>query len=50
MDFEANGDNIVALTWIKEWFSKFKKNDFELEDKQRSGRLRKFEDDVLHEL
>jgi len=30
--------NAVGLTTIKEWFAKFKKGEFDLEDKSRVGR------------
>ena len=31
---QAYGDNAIRLTRIKEWFSKFKKGELKLEDKQ----------------
>ena len=35
---QAYGENAVGLTTIKEWFSKFKESEFDLEDKLRVGR------------
>ncbi|GBP64147.1 tRNA selenocysteine 1-associated protein 1 [Eumeta japonica] len=37
-------------TTCRDWFRRFKKNDFELEDKERSGKQKKFEDEKLEEL
>ena len=35
---QAYGENAVRLTTIKKWFYKFKKGEFDLEDKSRVGR------------
>ncbi|KAG5322384.1 MOS1T transposase, partial [Pseudoatta argentina] len=34
---EANSDNALSDTTCRDWFRRFKNNDFELEDKERSG-------------
>ena len=38
MIYQAYGENAVALTTIKVEFSNFKKEEFELEDRQRVDR------------
>jgi len=47
---QAYIENAVGLTTIKEWFSKFKKSEFELEDKPRVGRPKETEADDLQVL
>ncbi|KAG5324977.1 MOS1T transposase, partial [Pseudoatta argentina] len=34
---QAYGDNALSDTTCRDWFRRFKNNDFELEDKERSG-------------
>ena len=47
---ETYGGNALPETICRDWFRRFKNNDFELEDKERSGALKKFEDKKLEEL
>ena len=47
---ETYGDNALSETTCRDWFRRFKNNDFELEDKERSGAPKKFEDKELEEL
>lgn len=47
---ETYGDNALSDTTCRDWFRRFKNNDFDLEDKQRSGAPKKFEDEKLEEL
>lgn len=47
---ETYGDNALSDTTCRDWFRRFKNNDFELEDKERSGAPKKFEDKQLEEL
>ncbi|GBP26172.1 Peptidyl-prolyl cis-trans isomerase-like 2 [Eumeta japonica] len=47
---ETYGDNALSDTTCRNWFRRLKNNDFELEDKERSGALIKFEDGKLEEL
>ena len=44
---QAYGDNCVGASTCREWFAKFKKGDFDLQDKPRSGRPYEFENDDL---
>ncbi|KAG5316940.1 MOS1T transposase, partial [Pseudoatta argentina] len=44
------GDNALLDTTCRDWFRRFKNNDFELEDKERSGAPKKFEDKELEQL
>ncbi|KAG5305943.1 MOS1T transposase, partial [Pseudoatta argentina] len=37
-------DNALSDTTCRDWFRRFKNNDFQLEDKERSGAPKKFED------
>lgn len=46
---ETYGDNALSDTTCRDWFRRFKNNDFELEDKERSGAPKKFEDRGLEE-
>ena len=41
---ETCGDNALSDTTCREWFRRFKNNDFKLEDKERSDAPKKFED------
>ena len=47
---ETYGGNALPETICRDWFRRFKNNDFELEDKERSGAPKKFEDKELEEL
>ncbi|KAG5320388.1 MOS1T transposase, partial [Pseudoatta argentina] len=47
---QTYGDNALSDTTCRDWFRRFKNNDFELEDKERSGALKKFEDKELEQL
>ena len=40
----------LSYTTCRDWFRRFKNNDFKLEDKQRSGAPNKFEDKELEEI
>ncbi|KAG5324946.1 MOS1T transposase, partial [Pseudoatta argentina] len=43
-------DNALSDTTCRDWFRPFKNNDFELEDKERSGAPKKFQDKELEQL
>ncbi|KAG5325795.1 MOS1T transposase, partial [Pseudoatta argentina] len=43
-------DNALSDTTCRDWFRRFKNNDFELEDKERSGAPKKFQDKELEQL
>lgn len=47
---EAYGNDAVGASTCREWFAKFKKKDFELKDKERSGRPQNLKTDKLEEL
>ena len=47
---EIYGDNPLSDTTCIDWFRRFKNNDFKLEDKERSGAQKKFEDKELEEI
>ncbi|KAG5319832.1 MOS1T transposase, partial [Pseudoatta argentina] len=48
---QTYGDNALSDTTCRDWFRRFKSNDFELEDKeQRSGAPKKFQDKELEQL
>jgi len=47
---QAYGENAVGLTTIKEWFFKFKKGEFNLEDKPRVDRPKETSADDLQAL
>ena len=47
---ETYGDNALSDTTCRDWFRRFKNNDFKLEDKERSGAPKKFEDKELEEI
>ena len=46
---ETYGDNALPDT-CRDWFRRFKNNDFKLETKERSGAPKKFEDKELEEI
>ncbi|KAG5322328.1 MOS1T transposase, partial [Pseudoatta argentina] len=43
-------DNALSDTACRDWFRRFKNNDFELEDKERSGAPKTFQDKELEQL
>ncbi|KAG5308596.1 MOS1T transposase, partial [Pseudoatta argentina] len=43
-------DNALSDTTCRDWFRRFKNNDYELEDKERSGAPKKFQDKELEQL
>ncbi|KAG5318592.1 MOS1T transposase, partial [Pseudoatta argentina] len=47
---QTYGDNALSDTTCRDWFRSFKNNDFELEDKERSGAPKKFQDKELEQL
>ncbi|KAG5327596.1 MOS1T transposase, partial [Pseudoatta argentina] len=47
---QTYGDNALSDTTCRDWFRRFKNNDFELEDKERSGATKKFQDKELEQL
>ena len=47
---ETYGDNALSDTTCRSWFQHCKNNDFKLEDKERSGAAKKFEDKELEEI
>ncbi|KAG5319561.1 MOS1T transposase, partial [Pseudoatta argentina] len=47
---QTYGDNALSDTTCRDWFRRFKNNDFELEDKERSGAPKKFQDKELEQL
>ena len=47
---ETCGDNVLSDTTCRDWFRRFKNNDFKLEDKERSGSPKQFEDRELEEI
>ncbi|KAG5325287.1 MOS1T transposase, partial [Pseudoatta argentina] len=47
---QTYGDTALSDTTCGDWFLRFKKNDFELEDKERSGAPKKFQDKELEQL
>ncbi|KAG5324284.1 MOS1T transposase, partial [Pseudoatta argentina] len=47
---QTYGDNALSDTTCRDWFRRFKNNDFELEDKERSSAPKKFEDKELEQL
>ncbi|KAG5319567.1 MOS1T transposase, partial [Pseudoatta argentina] len=47
---QAYGDNALSDTTCRDWFRRFKNNDFQLEDKERSGAPKKFQDKELEQL
>ncbi|KAG5321111.1 MOS1T transposase, partial [Pseudoatta argentina] len=47
---QTYGDNALSDTTCRDWFRRFKNNDFELEDEERSGAPKKFQDKELEQL
>lgn len=47
---EAYGEQALAESTCREWFRKFRSNDFDVEDKEREGAPKKFEDAELEAL
>ena len=47
---QACGKNAVSISTIKKWFKKFEEDDFDMNDKARSGRLHETKDVALQEL
>jgi len=47
---EVYGDNAPTDKSCREWFRRFKNDDFSVEDKPRSGQPKKFEDKELEAL
>ena len=47
---EIYGDNTLSDTTCRDWFRRFNNNDFKLEDKERSGTPKTFEDKELEEI
>ncbi|KAG5325487.1 MOS1T transposase, partial [Pseudoatta argentina] len=47
---QAYGDNALSDTTCRDWFRRFKNNDFELEEKERSGAPKTFQDKELEQL
>ncbi|KAG5313537.1 MOS1T transposase, partial [Pseudoatta argentina] len=44
---QTYGDDALSDTTCRDWFRRFKNNDFQLEDKERSGAPKKFQDREL---
>ncbi|KAG5309747.1 MOS1T transposase, partial [Pseudoatta argentina] len=47
---QTYGDNALSETTCRDWFRRFKNNDVELEDKERFGAPKKFQDKELEQL
>ncbi|KAG5325554.1 ASH1 methyltransferase, partial [Pseudoatta argentina] len=47
---QTYGDNALSATTCRDWFRRFKNNDFQLEDKERSGAPKKCQDKELEQL
>ncbi|KAG5315348.1 MOS1T transposase, partial [Pseudoatta argentina] len=47
---QTYGDTALSDTTCRDWFRRFKNNDFQLEDKERSGAPKKFQDKELEQL
>lgn len=47
---EVYGEHALAEQTCRKWFARFKSGDFDLEDKERPGPPKKFEDKELEEL
>ena len=47
---ETYGDHALSETTCRDWFRCLKNNDFDVEDKEHSGTLKKFEDKELEAL
>ncbi|KAG5323385.1 MOS1T transposase, partial [Pseudoatta argentina] len=46
----AEAHRILGYDMQRDWFRRFKNNDFQLEDKERSGAPKKFQDEELEQL
>ena len=42
---ETYGDTALSETTCRDWFRRYKNNDFKLEDKERSGAPKKYEEE-----
>ena len=47
---ETYSNSALSKTTCRDWFRRFKNNDFDVEDKERSGTPKKFEDEELEAL
>ena len=47
---ETYGEAVLCERSCREWFQKFKKDEFDIEDKERSGRPKSYEDAELEAL
>ena len=47
---DTYGDNVLLDTTCRDWFRRFENNDIELEDNERSGSAKKFEDKEMKEI
>ncbi|KAG5326236.1 MOS1T transposase, partial [Pseudoatta argentina] len=47
---QTYGDNALSDRTCRDWFRRFKNNDFQFEDKERSGAPKKFQDKELEPL
>ena len=47
---EKCGEAVLSERSCREWFQKFKSDEFDIEDKERSGRLKVYEDTELEAL
>ena len=47
---EVYGEHALAEQTCRKWFSRFKSDNFKLEDKERPGQPKKFEDEELESL
>ena len=47
---ETAGDNALSNTTCRDWFRRPKNNDFNLQDKERSGAPKKIEDNEFEEI
>ena len=50
LDETYGSNNTLSDTTCRDWFRRFKNNDFKLEDKERSGAPKKFENKKLEEI
>lgn len=46
----ALGENVISYSTCKKWFQRFRNGNFNLEDDERPGQPKKFEDDDLKQL
>lgn len=47
---EVYGDDALSETTCRDWFRRFKSGDFDTEDRERPGKLKKFKDEELETL